>query len=156
MICAIGQDSHAFDIYDPQKPLILGGVSFEEELSMKANSDGDVLLHALTNAISGITGVNILGKISDELCINQNITDSKVYVKEALKYLGNRKICHVSFSVEAKKPHLAERIHDIRKSVSSLLGIDESMVTLTATSGEGLTSFGKGLGIQVLCIITCD
>lgn len=156
MKCALGQDSHAFDTYDPDKPLILGGVLFKDELTLKANSDGDVVLHALTNAVSGITGVNILGKISDELCLHKGITDSSVYLKEALKHLNGRSIQHVSFSIECKKPHLSQKIDEMKKSVSFLLGIDISYVGITATTGEGLTSFGRGSGIQVLCIITCD
>ena len=50
--CSIGQDSHAFSDND-NKPLILGGVIFEGK-ALRANSDGDVVLHSLTNAISGI------------------------------------------------------------------------------------------------------
>lgn len=64
MKVAIGQDSHRFDIENKEKKLILGGVVFENELSMKANSDGDVILHAITNAISGITCKNILRRSS--------------------------------------------------------------------------------------------
>lgn len=98
--CSIGQDSHAFsDNYD--KPLILGGVVFEGR-SLRANSDGDVVLHALTNAVSGITGVNILGSYADKMC-NQGITDSKQYLYESLKYLKHE-ITHVSFSIECKTP----------------------------------------------------
>lgn len=64
MKVAIGQDSHRFDIENKEKKLILGGVVFENELPMKANSDGDVILHAITNAISGITCKNILRRSS--------------------------------------------------------------------------------------------
>ena len=63
----IGQDSHRFDIENKNKPLILGGVIFPHETPLQGNSDADVVLHAITNAISGITGVNILGKIADDL-----------------------------------------------------------------------------------------
>ena len=59
MKVAIGQDSHRFDFEDTNRKLILGGVIFEGEPSMKANSDGDVIFHAITNAISGITCKNI-------------------------------------------------------------------------------------------------
>lgn len=64
MKVAIGQDSHRFDFENKGKKLILGGVVFENEPPMKANSDGDVILHAITNAISGITCVNILRRSS--------------------------------------------------------------------------------------------
>ena len=60
MKAAIGQDSHRFE-ESLGKPLILGGVVFPGEPGLLANSDGDVVLHAINNAVSGITGLNILG-----------------------------------------------------------------------------------------------
>lgn len=71
MKVAIGQDSHRFDLEEKGKKLILGGVEFEGP-ALSANSDGDVIFHAITNAISGITCVNILGSIADEMCKNRN------------------------------------------------------------------------------------
>lgn len=72
MKVAIGQDSHRIDFDNQDKKLMLGGVEFKEEYSLNGNSDADVVLHAITNAISGITCQNILGKISDEMCQNRN------------------------------------------------------------------------------------
>ena len=53
--CSIGQDSHRF-ASDPDRKCVLGGVVIPDAPGFEANSDGDVLLHALTNAVSGITG----------------------------------------------------------------------------------------------------
>ncbi len=153
--CAIGQDSHRFEEGD--KPLILGGVLLKNEKGLKANSDGDVLLHALTNAVSGITGRNILGPVADELC-RAGFTDSRVYLNEALRDLRKMdgRIVHVSFTVEAAKPRLYPHIPEIRESVAAILGIPAGCVGLTATSGEGLTDFGRGNGMQVFCLLTAD
>ena len=85
MKAAIGQDSHRFE-EGYGKPLILGGVVFSGEVGLLANSDGDVVLHAITNAVSGITGRNILGRVADEMC-QSGITDSAEYLREALKSL---------------------------------------------------------------------
>ena len=63
MKVAIGQDSHRIDYTHTDKKLLLGGVEFEEDFSIVANSDGDVVLHAITNAISGITCKNIIGNV---------------------------------------------------------------------------------------------
>lgn len=153
--CAIGQDSHRFT--EEEKPLLLGGVFIPGEAGLKANSDGDVVLHALTNAVSGLTGRNILGAPADALC-QRGITDSAVYLKEALqdlKAIGG-KIVHVSFSLEARRPHLAAHIPAIKNSLASLLEISPARVGFTATSGEGLTAFGKGEGIQVFCLINAE
>lgn len=153
MKCSIGQDSHQF-FDDESKPLILGGVFINNHKPLKGNSDADVILHALTNAISGITGVNILGEIADDMCLRKGITDSKLYVKEAMKYLGNQVIVHVSFSIECQTPRLSPFMEEIRESVSKILSIDDGSIGITATSGEGLTAFGRGLGICCLCIVT--
>jgi 2-C-methyl-D-erythritol 2,4-cyclodiphosphate synthase len=73
---------------------------------------------------------------------------------EALRFLEDRKIIHVSFSVECKTPRLAAYISDIRLGVSMLLSVPVDSVCITATSGEDLTAFGRGEGIMVTCAIT--
>jgi len=153
-ISAIGQDSHRFEPETSQKPLILGGVTIPNAPGLNGNSDADVILHAVTNAVSGITGVNILGKISDDLCLKQGITDSRVYLQKALETLGDWKITHLSISVEAKKPHLSKHIPLIKKSLASFLSLTENNIGLTATTGEGLTAFGRGEGIQAFVIVS--
>lgn len=149
---SIGQDSHRFDFEDKEKKLILGGV-FLEGAPLKGNSDADVVLHALTNAVSGITGVNILGAVADKMCLEEGITDSSAYLAVALKDLKGS-ICHASFSIECSVPKLSPHIPRMKKQIAGLLGIDEANIGMTATTGEGLTDFGKGLGIQCFCILT--
>ncbi len=154
MKVAIGQDSHRIDYTNTDKKLILGGVEFEEEFSLLANSDGDAVLHAITNAISGITCKNILGKVSDDMC-KKGITNSEEYLKEALKYLNN-KIIHLSISIECKTPKISPKIEEMRKNIARILEINENSIGITATSGEGLTEFGKGNGISVFTCLTVE
>lgn len=156
MKVGIGQDSHRFDHNDKNKKLVLGGVVFEGCSPLEGNSDADVVLHSITNAISGITCVNILGEISDRMCLEQGIKDSGEYLKEALKYLKENKIVHVSISIECSTPKITPKIPEMRKSISRLLDIPENCVGITATTGEGLTGFGRGEGIQVFSCITTD
>lgn len=154
MKVGIGQDSHRFETKKNDRKLVLGGVVFDGETPLQGNSDADVVLHSITNAVSGVTCVNILGGISDDLCLVQGITDSRVYLMEALKYLGDNKIVHISISIECLTPRITPKIEQIRKSLSELLSIPENCIGITATTGEGLTQFGQGLGIQVLSIVT--
>lgn len=154
MIAAIGQDSHRFDVGNTQKKLILAGVEFEGETPLLGNSDADVVLHAITNAISGISGVNILGKISDDLCLKEGISDSSVYLKEALKTLQNHQVTHVSVSIECQKPKITPMIPKMKENLAQLLNLKVSQIGITATSGEGLTAFGRGEGIQAFVIIS--
>jgi 2-C-methyl-D-erythritol 2,4-cyclodiphosphate synthase len=151
---SIGQDSHRFDFGNSEKSLVLGGVEFDG-IPLLGNSDADVILHAITNAVSSITGVNILGEVADKICLEDGITDSRVYLFEALKYF-NGTISHISLSIECSQPKISPKIALMKKSIAGLLSINESAVGITATSGEGLTDFGKGLGVQCFCILTVD
>ena len=160
---AIGQDSHRFaDLGSDGKPkdpkgnkkLILGGFVIPKGKPLLANSDGDVLLHALTNAVSGITCVNILGETADKLCLKEGVKDSKEFLALAMTSLGRREITHVSFSIECKTPKLSPYIESIRTSVANLIGTKHDSIGITVTSGEGLSAFGKGEGIMVFCSVT--
>jgi 2-C-methyl-D-erythritol 2,4-cyclodiphosphate synthase len=154
MKVGIGQDSHRFDFLNKDKKLILGGVVFDGCPPLKGNSDADVILHSLTNAISGITCVNILGDVSDKMCLEQGITDSSFYLKKALEYLGSKIIAHVSISIECQFPKISPKIPEMRSSISKLLNISEDCVGITATTGEDLTEFGRGKGVQVFSCVT--
>ncbi len=153
---AIGQDSHRFEQDDSGKSLILGGVRIAQCPGLAGNSDADVVLHALTNAVSGLSGINILGARADELCLRQGITDSSVYLREALATLRGMRLVHVSVAIEAARPKLAGHQEHIRKSIAALCELNLTDVGLTATSGEGLTAFGRGEGIQAIAIVTAE
>ena len=154
MKVGIGQDSHKFDFSNSTKELILGGIKIPNEFPLLGNSDADVILHSITNAISSITCVNILGDVADDMCKN-GITDSSKYLEKALNYLEpNYTISHVAISIECKTPKITPYIDDIRTNLANMLKIPENSIGITATSGEGLTDFGLGLGIQVFSCIT--
>ena len=154
MKVAIGQDSHRIDYDNKEKQLMLGGIAFEEPYSLLGNSDADVVLHAITNAVSGITCKNILGKIADDMCKN-GTTDSEEYLKEALKYL-KEKILHISISIECLKPKITPKIPEMRNNIARILNVKEDNVGITTTTGEGLTEFGKGNGISVFACLTVE
>ena len=158
---AIGQDSHRFPAAFIQEgtiesPLRIAGIDIPTAAKMEANSDGDVILHAVTNAISGITCQPVLGSRADTLC-KQGHTDSRVYLDLALddfKKLGHFSFVHLSISIEALRPKFSPYIDAMRESVAGLLGMPLNAVAITATTGEGLTGPGRGEGIEVLCILT--
>ncbi len=150
----IGQDSHRFFPSDSTKLCIIAGLIFDDVPGFNANSDGDVVFHAICNAISSLTGVLILGAIADDLCLKDGITDSEVYLKEAMKTLGNQKITHVAITIEAKRPKFKNRLIEMRENIARVMNLDLSQVGITATSGEGLTDFGCGDGVQCFAIVT--
>lgn len=149
----LGLDSHRFVEGASSKPLILGGVLFEDAPPLDGNSDADVILHAVTDAISGVTGMTIIGAVADEMC-RRGIKDSREYLKSALESLGVWRLTHVSIAVEGKRPPIAPRVPELRESIAQLLGLDVVDVCITATSGERLTDVGRGLGIHASAIVT--
>lgn len=150
----IGQDSHKFS--SSKKPLFLGGMKLSESGGFEANSDGDVMLHSLCNALSSAIGGYSVGTWSEEMYAKKGVKDSKKYLNvifnkiQSLKYnVGN-----VSFSIEAKKPKISIiETNKIKKCLSELLKIQTNCIGITFTSGEKLSDFGKGLGINVICAV---
>ena len=152
----IGQDSHRFLPADSSKPCVIGGIIFEGVPGFNANSDGDVVLHAICNAISSLTGILILGALADDLCLKDGITDSEIFLIEAMKTLGKQKVSHVAVTIEGKKPKMKEHIVLMRQNIARIMKLDVSQVGITATSGEGLTDFGCGDGVQSFAIVTTE
>jgi 2-C-methyl-D-erythritol 2,4-cyclodiphosphate synthase len=150
----IGQDSHRFLPAESSKPCIVGGIIFEDVPGLDADSDGDVIYHAICNAITSLSGVPVLGGIARDLCRKDGITDSQVYLEKALKTLGEHKIIHVALSIEGKRPYFEEKIQAMKEKIAQVLHITPSAVGITATSGDGLTDFGCGDGLQCFCIMT--
>lgn len=150
----IGQDSHR--VQEPKaRALLLGGVEFDADFSLQGNSDSDVILHAITNAVSGVTGKPVLGPVADTLC-KAGVTDSREYLRLSLVDLESTgyKPSHVSVTIECARPRILPKLQEVRESVARLLGVAVNDVGITATTGEGLTDFGKGLGVQAFAILT--
>jgi len=150
----IGQDSHRFLSSDSSKPCIVSGVIFDGVPGLDADSDGDVVYHAVCNAITSLSGVPILGGIARELCRKDGITDSQVYLEHALQTLHLQKIVHLAITIEGKRPYFEDRIDAMRKNMARVLSIRPQQVGITATSGDGLTDFGCGDGLMCFCILT--
>jgi 2-C-methyl-D-erythritol 4-phosphate cytidylyltransferase / 2-C-methyl-D-erythritol 2,4-cyclodiphosphate synthase len=150
----IGQDSHRFST-DKNRKLALGGIIIKDELGFDANSDGDVILHALSNALSTAIGGKSLGSWADDMC-SKGITESRKYLEIVLKKLVEKglKISNVAIMIEGKKPRIDSHIEEIKESLSKLLKIKPENIGIAATSGEEMTNFGKGLGMQCFAAVT--
>jgi len=149
----IGQDSHKFS--KAKKPMVLGGFVIPGENGLEANSDGDVILHSLFNALSQSVGGKSLGYYADPM-FRKGITDSREYIKVALDMVTKKGygINNAGIMVEAMKPRLECYSDKIKESLCKILGLGQDNVGITFTSGEGLTEFGKGRGIQAISIIS--
>ena len=150
-----GTDSHRFDI-SGMKPLVLGGVMIDDRGGLDANSDGDVILHALFNAISQACGGHSLGHYADPL-FERGVTDSTKYLKIALDMVKERgcAVHNIGIMIEAAEPRIpVETVEEMKRRIADLTGVVDSDVGITFTSGEGLSSFGRGEGVLAQAVVS--
>jgi 2-C-methyl-D-erythritol 4-phosphate cytidylyltransferase/2-C-methyl-D-erythritol 2,4-cyclodiphosphate synthase len=151
----LGHDSHRFVNQENPKPLVLGGIEIARCRGLDANSDGDVILHAIFNALSQAIGEHSLGYYADPLYKEKGVTDSRVYLKIAEEMVIGQgyEISNIGITIECQVPRIEAVSEQMRKSIAHLLDINLNQIGITATSGDGLTSFGKGEGIQAWAIV---
>ena len=142
---------HSFDIHRlvENRPLVLGGITLPFEKGLLGHSDGDSLLHAISEAILGALALGDLGKFfpdNDPKTLN---IDSKIILKDVLKMMDDLgfKINNLDCMIYAEKPKMAPFILDIRNSISKLLNIDMSLISIKATTYEKLGLIGEELAI---------
>jgi 2-C-methyl-D-erythritol 2,4-cyclodiphosphate synthase len=130
-------------------------VKFSGEVGLKANSDGDVVIHALCNALGSAIGKGSLSVYADEMFKN-GITDSKEYLKVILSQVkeAGYEVNNISISIEAQKPKIESNSDKMKTKLAKLVGIKKDSIGITATTGEGLTTFGRGEGIQVFVVVS--
>lgn len=155
----LGQDSHMFDAESlhakPPSFLTIGGITISDQPKLKANSDGDVILHAIFNSLSQAIGDMSLGFYADDIC-EKGVTDSKKYIEIILKKVEQQKfkINSLGLMIECKKPKIDPLTPKLKKSLCNILNLPPSRIGITATTGENLTMFGAGLGIQCFAIVS--
>lgn len=155
----MGEDSHKFaDKFEADKPFRLGGVDVSAgRLSSDGNSDGDLILHALCNALLSAVGDKTFDPIAAPIC-KAGETKSTAYLAATLKYLKTNghslNIQQVLISLEGLQPRIAPQHDAIVHNLATLLAINTSQIGLTYTTGEGLNDCGKGLGMNAKVIVT--
>ncbi|MDA1197273.1 MAG: 2-C-methyl-D-erythritol 4-phosphate cytidylyltransferase [Nanoarchaeota archaeon] len=142
----LGQDSHRFTTSG--KKLMLGGVEVPGA-GLEGNSDADVILHSLFNALSTAIGGKSLGFYADPMC-EQGILDSAVYLKVALEMVKEKGflVSNIALMIECKTPRLEKYEELIKVQVASLCSLEVDVIGLAVTSGEEGTDWGRGLGMQ--------
>lgn len=144
----LGFDSHEFE---EGKKLYLGGVPIEGYPGLKGHSDGDVILHALTDALLGAVGEADIGYFFSDSDPRWKDAPSKVFLEKALeanKEKGYR-ILNADLVYVGDMPKISEVREKILKNLSSLLGIEKGRISLKGKRKEG---FGDLRG--VICIAT--
>ncbi len=137
---------HSYDIHQLEKGLkiIIGGVAIPSELGIKAHSDGDVLYHAISEAIIGALGKGDLGThFSDKDEKYKNISSS-YFLKETKKMLEEEhyQIQNIDATIFIESPMMAPYIPLMKKNICSLLNIGENQINIKATRGEKVGPIG--------------
>ncbi|SFW61823.1 MULTISPECIES: 2-C-methyl-D-erythritol 4-phosphate cytidylyltransferase [Desulfovibrio] len=150
----MGYDVHR---YAPGgRPMRLGGVLIPAGPEVAAHSDGDVLLHALTDAILGCAGLGDIGQhFSDKDPRFDNIS-SALLLDEALDMVRKKgvQLCHADLTLIAQTPRLAPHREEIRKNIARLLALPADCVNLKASTEEGLGFTGRAEGIKAYAVVT--
>ncbi|HXV59699.1 MAG TPA: 2-C-methyl-D-erythritol 2,4-cyclodiphosphate synthase [Vicinamibacteria bacterium] len=153
MRVGVGFDAHRFG---EGRDLILGGHRIEHNRGIEGHSDGDVLLHALTDAILGAVAAPDIGALFPSDDPQWRGVQSSLFLSRALEIAKQTgyEVSSVDAVVIAQEPRLSEHIALIRRSVARLLGIPESAVGLKATTTDGMGFIGRCEGIAVHAVAT--
>jgi 2-C-methyl-D-erythritol 2,4-cyclodiphosphate synthase len=147
-----GFDVHAFG---PGDFVMLGGVRVAHTRAVVAHSDGDVLLHALCDALLGAAGLGDIGQHYKDTDPRWKGADSRSFVSDVLAMLHARalRVVNADLTVIAQAPRLAPHRDAIRKQIARLLAIDEARVNIKATTTEGLGFLGRAEGIAAQAVV---
>ena len=147
--CGFGVDTHAFGKAQPY--IVLAGVKIPSESGLVAHSDGDVLVHALMDALLSGAGLKDIGHYfpdTDEKWKGASSMDMLAQVLQKINELGYC-VQNASIAIQAEKPRLAKYIDEMKNALSSVLRIDQSAIGISAGTNEGLGYVGEGKGITV-------
>ncbi len=149
---------HGFDAHRlvPGRPCILGGVVVDSDSGPEGHSDGDAVLHALADALLGAAAAGDLGSMFGESRPEWRGAASSRFVEEVLVQTGRPKVLNVDVTVVGLRPRLAPYREAIRSRIAELLGITVGQVSVKASSGNGLTDFGKGDGVAASVILLAE
>jgi 2-C-methyl-D-erythritol 4-phosphate cytidylyltransferase / 2-C-methyl-D-erythritol 2,4-cyclodiphosphate synthase len=147
-----GFDVHAFG---PGDFLMLGGERIAHSRGVLAHSDGDVLLHALCDALLGAAGLGDIGQHFPDTDPRWRGADSRGFVTEIRRMLGERglEVVNADLTVLAQSPKVAPHRDAIRAGIAGLLGVAEDCINIKATTTEGLGFLGRGEGIAAQALV---
>lgn len=149
-----GYDVHAFQ---PGDYVTLGGVRVAHTQGVLAHSDGDVLLHALCDALLGAAALGDIGMHFPDTDPRWRGTDSREFVRHVRTLLKARgyRVVNVDATVLAEAPRLGKHREAMRNNIASDLGIDIDRVNVKATTGESMGFIGRreGLACQAIALL---
>lgn len=150
-----GYDAHRFA---PGAKLVLGGVAIEFDRGLAAHSDGDVLVHALCDALLGAAGLGDIGRHFPDTNPELAGIDSRILLRRVVALLHDRGfgIVNADVTVIAQAPRLAPHLGKMRAHLASDLGIEPDRVNVKATTTEGMGFTGRGEGTAAHSVVLIE
>jgi 2-C-methyl-D-erythritol 2,4-cyclodiphosphate synthase len=147
-----GWDSHAFK---PRVKLRLGGVTIPHKRGLAGNSDGDVLLHALTDALLGAIAAGDIGTHFPPKDKKWRGADSAIFVVEALRRVtkAGYRIANVDSTLILQEPRIVPHARKIRSRIAELLKLDASAVNVKAKTPEGMGTENAAIAHVVVLLV---
>ena len=141
-----GYDAHRFA---PGAKLVLGGVAIEFDRGLAAHSDGDVLVHALCDALLGAAGLGDIGRHFPDTSPEFAGIDSRILLRRVVALLRDRGfgVVNADATIVAQAPRLAPHLERMRAHLAADLGTGAGAVNIKATTTEGMGFAGRGEGI---------
>jgi 2-C-methyl-D-erythritol 2,4-cyclodiphosphate synthase len=149
----IGYDVHAFS---PGRKLILGGVEIPYPLGLQGHSDADVLLHALSDALLGAAAMGDIGKHFPDTNRRYKNISSLLLLQRVGRLLRKQKyrIVHLDATIILQRPKILIHAAKMIRNIAQSLEIDQTCVSIKATTNEGLGFVGRGEGCAALAVAT--
>lgn len=137
------------------RKLILGGIEIPYKMGLLGHSDADCLLHAITEAIIGALGLGDIGTFFPDNDPKYKDISSSYFLKEAAKMLemNNFEICNIDSTIYLEEPMIKPFSHLMKTNIANILKIDESLVNIKATRGEGLGYIGRKEGVAAEAVV---
>ena len=146
----VGVDTHAFGA--ERDHIVLGGVRIPFSAGLRAHSDGDVLCHAVMDALLSAAGLPDIGHYFPDTDPQYAGADSLALLAKVRGILAGHgaRAVNVSASIVAEKPRLAPHIPQMKQNIARALGIADGAVGIAAGTNEGLGYLGRGEGVTVI------
>ncbi len=151
-----GFDVHAFD--DKGDKIVIGGVAIPYERGLKAHSDGDVLLHALCDALLGAVALGDIGKHFPDTDMQYKNADSRALLRMVLGKVKEKgfRLGNADMTVVAQAPKMAGYIDDMRARIAEDLEASLYQVNVKATTTEKLGYTGRKEGIAAHAVVLLE
>lgn len=154
-----GFDVHAFDENaDLDKPLVLGGLEIPSALRLRAHSDGDVVLHALSDALLGAIAAGDIGQHFPDTDSQYAGMDSADILRHCgdLVHKQGYAIANADITIVAQEPRIAPHVSAMRERIADLLNAAKTQVSVKATTTERLGAIGRSEGIAVHAVVLLE